>query len=225
MTVNTLAGTQPDGTLGGPINPSTDTRQGTLTPLAPGVTRIDHLGYEIWQDSIGLTSSTADTLGTLQFLGAFRGWRIDRDAQGNFPTLAGLGLGSTLWPDVDVSNIGGTFNEASQPSPLPPGTTTITDGPLNDAFSASGSGGVALAGGDLGAYFDQVVVPLIDPLSDSFVYLEAAGFGINNSLDPVFGDTNGYDIVLIAQSAPVPEPATAALLLFAAAALFTRRPR
>ena len=31
-----------------------------------------------------------------------------------------------------------------------------------------------------------------------FVYLESAGFGINNSSDPVFTDTVGYDAVIIA---------------------------
>ena len=48
-----------------------------------------------------------------------------------------------------------------------------------DVFSASGNGGLALAdfGGDLGAYLDAVVVPLVDPLSGSFVYLESVGFG------------------------------------------------
>ena len=53
--------------------------------------------------------------------------------------------------------------------------------------------------GDLGEYLDEVVVQLIDAQSRSFIYLESAGFGINNSFDPVYTDTVSYDVVLIAQ--------------------------
>jgi hypothetical protein len=222
VTVNTLAGTQSDGSQTGSINPSVDTRQGTLVPFASGVTQITDLGYEIWQDSLG-PSSTASTLGTLQNLGSTRGWLIERDTNGNFPALAGLGLGSTLWPLVDAAGVGLTLNSANNPgTPL----FTVTDGLPNDIFSAPGNGGLALTefSGDLGAYLDSVVVPLIDPLSESFVYLESAGFGNSNSADPVFGSTNGYDVVLLAQSAPVPEPASG-LFVLVSALWFLGRPR
>ena len=222
VTVNTLAGTQPDGSQTGPINPSVDTRQGTLVPLASGVTQITDLGYELWQDSLG-PASTADTLGTVQSLGSSRGWLIERDTNGNFPTLTGLGLGSTLWSAVDSADLGQTFNSANNPgTPL----FTVTDGLPSDIFSAPGNGGLPLTdfGGDLGAYLDSVVVPLIDPLSDSFVYLESAGFGNSNSTDPIFGATNGYDVVLVAQSTPVPEPASGVFVLVSAVWFF-RRPR
>ena len=212
VSVNTLAGTTASGALGGAINPSVDTRQGTLTSFAPGVTQIDNLGYEFWQDSLDAGSSSPNDLGTLQFLGGMRGWLIERDTFGNFPTLAGLGLGSTLWSAVDTSADGLTFNTAVA---LAGPTATISTGNAADDFTAAGNGGLPLTafGGDLGAYLDAVVVPTVDPLSESFVFLESAGFGINNSFDPVFGDTVGYDIVLIAQSAPIPEPGVLALIL------------
>lgn len=210
LTVNTLAGTQPDGTLGNPINPSIDTRQGALSLHAPGIWRVNNLGYELWHDSIDPTSTTASTLGTFQYLGKLRGWVIERDGNGNFPTLAGQGLGTTLWPQVDTSQVGNSF---AQSSGMPP-FVSITSGPAADQFTAPNNGGLPLTdfGGDLGTYLDQVVLPLVDPLSQRVVYLESAGFGMNNSFDPVFGDTIGYDVVLIAQSAPIPEPATLGLL-------------
>ena len=218
VTVHNLAGTMPNA-LGqsGPINPSVDTRSGTLSTVGPQIQRITNLGYEVWQDSIDETSSSASTLGTFQYLGAMNGWLIERDAAGNFPTLAGLGL-ATGWPAV-APPPAGVFNQTTG---LPP-TVAITDGVPGDVFSATGNGGLALAdfGGDLGAYLDAVVVPRVDPLSGSFVYLESAGFGMNNSFDPVFADTNGYDMVLIAQSTPIPEPATA--MLVAAAGLWLGR--
>lgn len=215
VTVNTIAGTQPSGAPGPKINPGTDTRTGALSLLSPGVYRVSNLGYELWQDSIDPASSTASTLGTFQYLGGLRGWYVERDGSGNFPTLAGLGLGSTLWPLVDTSQVGNSFNQSSGPP------AAITAGPSNDLFTAPGNGGLPLTdfGGDLGAYLDSVVVPLIDPLSNSFVYLESAGWGLNNSFDPVFTDTVGYDVVLIAQSAPIPEPAAGLVLL----ALLRRR--
>ena len=82
---------------------------------------------------------------------------------------------------------------------------TITSGFPGDDFTAPGNGGLALAqfGGDLGGYFDQVVAPRIHGLSERFVYLEAAGFGINNSADPIYLDTVAYDVVIVAESAPV----------------------
>ena len=55
--------------------------------------------------------------------------------------------------------------------------------------------------------------PAINPLSESFVFLESAGFGMNNSFDPVFHDSVGYDVVIVAQSTPVPEPASLVTLL------------
>jgi hypothetical protein len=65
-------------------------------------------------------------------------------------------------------------------------------------YSAAGNGG--LASGELGAYFDNVVKPQVAPSSQAFVYIESAGFGINNSGDPVFTDTIGYDAVLIGEA-------------------------
>lgn len=223
-TVNTIAGTQPDGSLTGAINPGIDTRSGATSATGvTGVTRIDNLGYEMWQDSINPASSTASDLGTLQFLGSLGGFLIERDANGNFPTLTGQGLGSTLWSAVDTSEVGNTFAAASGVSPF----ATIASGVTNDDFTVAGNGGQPLTdfGGDLGAYLDQVVIPNIDPLSESFVYLESAGFGINNSFDPVFGDTVGYDVVLIAQSQPIPEPASIALLSLGAVGLSSGRRR
>ncbi|MFQ5501419.1 MAG: hypothetical protein ACE5EQ_03855 [Phycisphaerae bacterium] len=218
VTVNVLAGTQPDASQTGPINPTIDTRQGMLTPVATGVTRIENLGYEFWQDSVAQSVNQNDPLGSFQSLGALGGWLIERDAGGAFPVLAGT-LGSTLWPAVDTSQVGNSFNTSFG------GMSAITDGVPNDLFSAAGNGGLPLMGGDLGAYLDSVVVPLIDPLSNSFVYLESAGFGISNSGDPVFGSTNGYDAVLIAQSAPIPEPATGLLILIASGLWFRPRRR
>ena len=220
-TVNTLSGTLPDGSNSGSVlNPSVDTRQGALSLLSSNVYQISNLGYEMWQDSIDATSSTASTLGTFQYLGSLRGWYIQRDGNGQFPTLAGQGLGSTLWSQVNSSLVGSTVNQSGGAPP----TTTITNGPAGDQFNAAGNGGLPLTafGGDLGAYLDSVVVPLIDPLSNSFVYLESAGVGANNSFDPIFGDTTGYDVVLIAQSAPVPEPASL-FLVFGALALCSRK--
>jgi hypothetical protein len=105
-------------------------------------------------------------------------------------------------------------NSFAQSSSMPP-FVTITNGPSADQFDAPGNGGLPLSdfSGDLGAYLDNVVLPLVDPLSQRVVYLESAGFGMNNSFDPVFGDTVGYDVVLIAQSTPIPEPATLALVV------------
>jgi hypothetical protein len=215
--VNTLAGTSLNGAPGSAINPSVDTRQGALSLHAPDIYRVTGLGYEFWQDSIDPTSSTAATLGTFQYLGGLSGWYVQRDGSGNFPTLAGAGLGSTPWPLVNTSAIGGTFNQTGGPP------ATITGGPTGDNFAAPNNGGLPLSdfGGDLGAWLDAVVVPLIDPLSRSFVYLDSAGFGMNNSFDPVFADTIGYDVVLVAQSAPIPEPSAIGAL--AAAFLLRRR--
>ena len=223
VSVNTLAGTSANGTLGSAINPSVDTRVGSLSSFATGVTRISDLGYEIWQDSLDEGSSSAAQLGTMQFLGGLDGWLIERDTlTGDFPTLAGLGLGSTTWPAVDASAVGQTFDTAVA---LAGPTATITNGNAADDFTAAGNGGLDLTdfGGDLGAYLDAVVIPNIDPLSQSFVYLESAGFGINNSFDPVFSDTVGYDVVLIAQSAPLPEPGALVLLLTGGLAAMRRR--
>ncbi len=219
VTVNTLAGTQPNGALGSAINPVVDTRQGSMSLHAPHVWRIEDFGYEFWQDSIDPNASTASSLGTFQYLGSLRGWLIERDGTGSFPSLAGLGLGSTQWPLVDVSSVGSSYVQSGGVPPM----ATITDGPAGDLFSAPNNGGLAMTdfGGDLGSYLDNVVLPLVDPLSQRVVYLESAGFGMNNSFDPVFGDTTGYDVVLIAQSAPIPEPAT--FLMVMASLLAARR--
>ncbi|MBN2448077.1 MAG: hypothetical protein JXO22_15210 [Phycisphaerae bacterium] len=205
----TIAGTQPDASKGDPINPGIDTRVGTLTAFAgnsgtlAGVYQVADLGYEFWEDSIDPASSTAGQLGTMQFLGSLGGWVIERDAHtGSFPTLAGEGLGGTAWPLVDTSQIGQTFDTANG---LAGGTATIANGFYNgstllDDFTTPENGGLALTdfGGDLGAYLDAVVVPLLTPEATRFVYLESAGFGINNSYDPIFADTVGYDVLIIA---------------------------
>lgn len=222
LTVNTLSGTLPNGTNSGAVlNPALDTRSGSLLAIAPNVFGISNLGYEIWQDSIDPASTTASTLGTFQYLGSLRGLVVTRDGNGNFPTLAGTGLGGTLWPQVNSALIGANVAQTSGPPPV----TAITSGPANDSFLAPNNGGLPLTafGGDLGAYLDAVVIPLIHPLSQSFVYLESAGVGANNSFDPVFGDTTGYDLVLIAQSAPIPEPGTGLLALIGFAAFVRTR--
>lgn len=201
--VLTVAGTNPDGTRAAPPNPAWDTRIGLLTAFAgtsgtlSSVYAIDDLQVELWYDSIDPASASYDTLGTFQYFANFRGWMIERDPQtGDFPTLAGEGLGSTLWPLVDTSQVNNVFNTAQG---LAGGTATIRNGVTADVYTAAGNGGLALAdfGGDLGAYLDAVVVPLVGANARRFVYLESAGFGVNNSPDPVFTDTIGYDVVLI----------------------------
>lgn len=213
VTTNVLAGTQVDASQTGPINPTFDTRSGGLTDIGPGITRIDDLGYEFWQDSIAESATPAtEKLGAFQYLGSMRGWLIERDGTGNFPTLTGQ-LGGTIWSAINTADVGATINRSSS------GTNLITDGVAGDQYSLSPEG---LPTGDLGAYLDSVVIPLLDPSAQSFVYLEASGIGTNNSLDPVFKPTNGYDVVLIGQT--IPEPATGGLLLaFAALGLARRR--
>jgi hypothetical protein len=104
---------------------------------------------------------------------------------------------------VDTSGLGETINTACGSVP----TVVIGDGPAADKFTAPGEGGLPLTdfGGDLGAYLDAMVVPLIDSASPSFVYLQSAGFGINNSSDPIYFDSVGYDIVIIAEQAFEPD--------------------
>lgn len=198
----TIAGTTPTGGKTGPINPAVDDRSGTLTPFTghsgtlAGVWRIEGLGYELWEDAIAGGSSPGD-LGTMQFLGTWRGWLIEVDPNtGGLPTLAGEGLGSTLWPLVDTSQVGATFVTATGVSPV----ATITDSAGTDDFTLSGNGGLALTdySGDLGAYIDAVVAPTLSPWHTKVVFLESAGFGINNSFDPIFADTVGYDSVIVA---------------------------
>ncbi len=199
----TLAGTENDGTRGPAINPDLDTRIGTLTPFngsgqLAGVYRISNLGYEFWYDSIDPASGSADLLGTFQFLGTLNGYLVERDpATGQFPTLAGHGLGTTAWPAVADQYVGQTVNTAHG---LAGGTATVAEGAPGDDFTAPGNGGQALAdfGGDLGAYLDAVVVPLLPPSAERFVYLEGVGFGINNATDPIFSDTIDYDTVFVA---------------------------
>ncbi len=196
--VNVLAGTESDGTQTGPINPLIDTRLGILTSDATAnVWRIEHLGYEFWQDTLLENSASADELGTFQFLGSFSGWHVKRDATtGTFPTLTGEGLGQTPWPIVGTNGLGETFVTANG---LSGGMATIGAGVPQDLFDAPNNGGASTT--DLGPYFDSVVVPNISPFSDGFVYLESIGFGINNSGDPVYFDSIGYDIVIVAQQA------------------------
>lgn len=198
----TLAGTSPDGTVGAAINPAIDTRTGTLTPFTgtgslAGVYRIDGLGFEFWEDTLLNSPSTGPLLGTLQYLGALSGWLVERQADGNWPELAGQGLGSTQWPDVDISRVGHSVNTANGAAG---GSATIAPGIGNDTFGVAGNGGLGLNdfGGDLGVYLDQVILAHVGGDLDRVVYLESAGFGVNNSFDPVFSDTIGYDVVLIA---------------------------
>lgn len=205
-TLTTLAGTTPNGGNSGKINPVFDTRTGTLTPFTgggglTGVYRIDGLQVELWFDTILANSATADDLGTFQHFCKFSGWLVLRDCDtGLLPVLTGQGIGTTIWPTVDTTQVGNTFNTAI--NVFGP-TATIFDGTVGDVFSTAGNGGEALtdASGDLGAYFDNVVIPLLDPQAEAFVYLESAGFGTNNSGDPVFLDSDGYDAVVIAEAA------------------------
>lgn len=199
-TVVTLAGAATDGTPGEALNPGFDTRVGTVTPYSglseslTSVYAVEGLGFEIWLDSIDPGSSSVGDLGTLQQLGELSGWLIERDSNtGSFPTLAGEGL-TTLWPSVATPPVAGI---ATATGPIP--FVAIGIGSGTDIYSAPGNGGLALTdfGGDLGAYLDTVVVPLLDPDQTRLIYLESAGFGVNNSFDPIFGDTIGYDLVLI----------------------------
>jgi len=219
-TVNVLADAAWNGGAAGPVNPSFDTRVGTLTAFTGsggtlvGVYRIADLQAELWYDSIDPASSSPDQLGTFQQLHRFRGWLVQRHpSTSQFPTLAGQGLGSTLWPTINTTETCPpvdpcpTFNRAFDIGFGP--TAEITDGNATDRYSLPGpaNNGLALTafGGDLGAYFDNVVVPRLASDVSSFVYLESAGFGINNTGDPVFGNTNGYDAVIVAAAtAPAP---------------------
>lgn len=197
----TLAGTGPDGTPTAVApNPAYDTRVGTITPhpSLPGVYAISDLQVEFWYDSIEPNSSTASVLGTLQHFAKFDGWLVVADCQtGEFPTLTGEGLGTTRWPDVDTADVGEIYNTAYG---LMGGTALISSGNPKDDFTATGNGGLAMTdfGGDLGAYFDNVVVPLLGDGQQAFVYLESASFGVNNSGDPIYADTNAYDLVVVA---------------------------
>ncbi len=209
-TVNVLADGAHNGAPPGPINPDFDARVGTVTAFTgtggglSGVHRITGLNVEFWYDSIDPFSGTADELGTFQHFQRFAGWLVRRDAgSGQFPTLAGQGLGATGWPTIDMAAVGQTFNTAFDAGF---GTTAdIFDGVPSDRYSLVGQLGVPLTefGGDLGAYFDGVVVPNLPGNATAFVYLESSGFGINNSGDPVFGDTNGYDMVIVAAAVPL----------------------
>jgi hypothetical protein len=195
-----LAGTQPNGAGGPPINPTIDTRVGTVSQFGghAGVYRITDLGYELWEDTLLASPTTGPFLGTLQYLGRFNGWLIERDANGAWPTLAGIGMGGTVFPAVNNSQLGATFNTANG---VAGGIATITTAVGVDDFSASPpNGGLPLTafGGDLGAYIEEVVLPVVPKGWNRVVYLESAGWGINNSFDPLFGDTSGYDAVIIA---------------------------
>lgn len=200
----TTAGTGPEGQSEAPPNPGFDTRSGALTPFTgasgtlTGVYRISNLQCEFWYDSIDPNSSSADTLGTFQYFATLRGWLIRRDATtGAWPTLAGQGLGATIWPAVANASVGTVVNTAHG---LAGGTAVITAGKASDNYAIAGNGGLPLTdfSGDLGAYFDNVVLPLASSNQYSVVYLESVGYGVNNSGDPVFTDTIGYDVVLIA---------------------------
>lgn len=202
--VVTIAGTDPNGLKTGPINPGIDTRTGTLIPVSTSegiavssVYAVQNLGFELWEDTLAMSGSF-DVLGTMQFLGTLNGYLVERSpATGQFPILAGLGLGGSGWPAINTAAIGQTYITANG---LAGGTATIATGVTGDNYTAAGNGGVALAdfGGNLGAYLDAVVVPNLPGTATRFVYLTSAGFGINNSNDPVFVDTIGYDVTLIA---------------------------
>lgn len=207
----TLAGTTPDGGNDGQINPAFDTRTGTVAPFTgtgslTGVYQIDDLRVELWYDSVSANSSSAADLGSFQHFNNFRGWLVERDcATGQFPVLAGQGMGSTLWPAVDATEIGNTFNTAVTifgPTATIAAGVPATGPPFADDFTAAGNGGLALTdnGGDIGVYFDNVVAPALDPRAAAFVYLESAGFGTNNTGDPVYTDTVGYDMVVMGQA-------------------------
>lgn len=197
----TLAGTGPDGTATAVApNPGFDTRVGMITPhgTLPGVFAISDLQVELWYDSIEPNSSTASVLGTLQHFATFNGWLVVADCEtGEFPTLSGGGLGSTQWPAADTSQVGQAFNTAHG---LAGGSAVITAGNAADDFSVAGNGGLAMTdfGGDLGAYLDSVVVPLLVNDQQAFVYLESASFGLNNSGDPIYADSIAYDLVIVA---------------------------
>ena len=215
VTVNVLAGTPPvfSGDLPpadpAAINPAFDDRTGTLTAHASlaGVSRIDELGLELWEDAVGAGFSGSPFMGTQQVISAdMQGWLVTRpSAAAAWPALAGQ-IGGTRWPDSASS--GASAMEAHGPGGAPAQTKTITAGPAEDPFGAEG-----LATLDLGAYLDGVIIPALASDAVSFVYLEAAGFGVNNSFDPVFSETIGYDLVLIAAtpaaSAVVPLPTSA----------------
>lgn len=212
VTLNLLADGALNALPAGPINPAFDTRVGTVTPFAGtggtlnSVYRIENLNVELWYDSIDPFSGSAEVLGTFQHFERLNGWLVRRDANtGQFPSLAGKGLGSTRWPAILTSVVGQSFTTAFDPFDPIPGTSasvTISDGFPADRYPLSGSLGVAMTdfGGDLGAYFDAVVAPLLPAQASGFVYLESSGFGINNTGDPIFGDTIGYDMVVVAAS-------------------------
>ncbi len=226
VTVNHLAGTPGSfagttATPGAAINPTTDDRTGALTAetgtsgTLDGVYRVDGLGYEIWNDSISGNTSTPQ-VGTFQFLGEFRGFVVERDATtGLFPTMSGEGLGTTLWPEVAAASVGDVVNSATGP-----GTATIGDGPSGDPFNGEGEA-LSDFGGDIGGYLD-FLASIADPQADQIVFLESAGFGVNNSGDPVFGDTVSYDAVVVAQRL-IPEPSSAALAAAVLGGLVLRR--
>jgi hypothetical protein len=185
----TLAGTSLSGEPGAAINPAVDHRISTLTPV-PGTSAsysIDALGFELWEDSIDPGSSTASTLGTFQQLGTARGWLLHR---GDLALVDGK-LGTTLWPKVETSAVGQSYGSSEG------GSVTIASGVGGDNFAAPGNGGLPLTdfGGQLSAYLKSIV---LTPNAYRLLYLEAAGFGLNNSADPVFQDTIGYDLVIIA---------------------------
>lgn len=198
-----LAGESTAAQPGPAINPTVDTRVGTLIEHSfggnpvDGVFRVQSLGYELWEDTILNSASTGPFLGTLQYLGRFDGWLIEKQGT-SWPNLAGRGLGDTIFPVVNNDLVGQTFNTANG---VAGGTATIASGIGGDNFSAAPpNGGLALTdfGADLGAYLDQVVLPIVPAAANRVVFLQSAGVGINNSFDPVFGDTTGYDAVLIA---------------------------
>ena len=170
----TIAGTQPDGAKTGPINPTIDTRLGTLTPFTGnsgtlvGVYGVANLGYEFWEDAIDPFVGSPDVLGSMQFLGALHGWLVVKNpSTGQFPTLAGQGLGSTLWPAVDSAHVGQTYNTANG---LAGGSALIHNGAGGDIYTAANNGGLALTdlGGDLGDVPRYASCPALAKHGDPF---------------------------------------------------------
>lgn len=228
VSVNHLAGT-PGTFAGNTANPgpainTIDDRSGSLTAetgvsgTLTGVYRVNNLGFEIWNDSISPNASTPE-LGTFQTLGELSGLVIQRASTSDpWPSLAGE-VGGTIWPAV-----------AGLPGVDP--ISSITGLPVT--ISGFDGAGLPLTGEgdatmDLGAYLDLVLADYADADALELVYLQSAGFGINNSSDPAFGDTLSYDMVIVAQrlaDAPaVPTPATFALGICGMAVLAMRRGR
>ncbi|MEM7245331.1 MAG: hypothetical protein AAF533_08300 [Acidobacteriota bacterium] len=176
-----------------------DRAAGSLSSTAFGQ-RIDGLFFEWYEDDISANASGAAWLGAFQRFGNYDGWIIERDGSGDFPTLAGLGL-SSRFPDANPGDVGTVAARVPEslfgpvavieglefvvpPVPVPPATPRGAD--------------LAGLGGDFGLYIDTVVAPAVPDDCDYILVLQSVGYGINNTFDPVFGSTIGYDDVFFA---------------------------